>query len=403
MQKKDIVCVALPTWEGDYMKTIVQIMSLLAKRHRVLYVDYTFTWKDALMSAMGKQKAPWQRMLGISPRLRKIQTRFGSEVHVLTPPPVLPANWISSPNLYKAVMAQEGKKVGESIRSAIHDLGFESPIVINAFSPFFGVPMAGKLDESLLVYYCYDEISAAQWCGKHGAWQEDIFLKQADGVITTSESLLTAKSKINPNAYLVENGVDYNLFHQGFKELPPAKDKQKVIGYLGSVDDRIDADLLAYCFEEMPDYKFVITGRIVSQAMADRFRKYANVELRGSRQPEQLPAEVAGFHAGMIPFACNNFTKNIYPLKINEYLAAGLPVVMTDFALLNKFTSIASVAASKADFVRKLKHEVESDTPELRKQRASFAQQNSWESRVDTLEEVLQDLLEKKTAKAAVY
>nr|WP_255651104.1 glycosyltransferase [Cesiribacter sp. SM1] len=228
-------------------------------------------------------------------------------------------------------------------------------------------------------------------------------MKQADGVITTSDALLAAKRKLNPAAYLVKNGVDYNLFHQGFRELPPAKEKQKVIGYLGSVDDRIDADLLAYCFEQMPEYKFVITGRIVSQAMADRFRKYANVELRGARQPEQLPAEVAGFHAGMIPFACNSFTRNIYPLKINEYLAAGLPVVMTDFADLNEFSAIAAVAASKEDFVRKLQQEVEADTPEKRKQRAGFAIQNSWESRVETLEEVLQDLLEQKTAKAAVY
>ncbi|AHM63604.1 glycosyl transferase group 1 [Flammeovirgaceae bacterium 311] len=393
----------MPTWEGDYMKTIVQIMSLLAKRHRVLYVDYTFTWKDALMGAVGKQNAPWQRMLGLSPRLRKIKTRFGSEVHVLTPPPVLPANWISSPKLYQAVMAQEGKKVGESVQRAIQDLGFQNPIVINAFSPFFGVPMAGILNESLLVYYCYDEISAAQWCGRHGAAQEKVFLELADGVITTSEALLAAKKKLNPNAYLVKNGVDYTLFHQGYQELPPVGDKQKVIGYLGSVDDRIDADLLEYCFQQMPAHKFVITGRIMSQSMADRFRKYTNVELRGSRQPEQLPAEVAGFHAGMIPFACNSFTKNIYPLKINEYLAAGLPVVMTDFAQLEEFSTIATVAGSKEEFVNKLHQVLESDTPALRSKRAQFALQNSWESRVATLEEVLQDMQEKKTARAAVY
>ena len=158
MQKKDIVCVALPTWDGDYMKTIVQIMSLLARRHRVLYVDYTFTWKDVLMGAIGKQSAPWQRMLGLKPRLRKISTRFGSEVYVLTPPPVLPANWISSPGLYKSVMAQESERVRQSIKEAMDSLGFNSPIVINAFSPSFGLPMAGKLDESLLVYYCYDKL-----------------------------------------------------------------------------------------------------------------------------------------------------------------------------------------------------------------------------------------------------
>lgn len=378
------------------MKTIVQIMSLLARRHRVLYVDYAFTWKDMLMGALGKQNTPWQRMTGLTPRLRKISTRFGSEVHVLTPPPVIPANWISSPAMYKAVMAQESKKVAQSIKSAMDSLGFKDPIVINAFSPSFGVPMAGMLGESLLTYYCYDEISAAQWCGKHGAEQEEAFLRLVDGVITTSEALRDSKKQLNKQTYLVKNGVDYTLFHEGFQAQPPAAGEQKVVGYLGSVDNRVDADLLEYCFEQLPQYKFVITGRIVEQTMADRFRKYSNVELRGSRQPDQLSKEVAGFHAGIIPFVCNAFTRNIYPLKINEYLAAGLPVVMTNFARLDEFSAIASIATGKEAFVQCLKNELEGDSAALRQARSQFAQQNSWESRVETLENVLEKLLQQK-------
>ncbi|EMR04641.1 glycosyltransferase family protein [Cesiribacter andamanensis] len=232
MQQKDIVCVALPTWEGDYMKTIVQIMSLLARRHRVLYVDYTFTWKDMLMGALGKRATPWQRMLGLQPRLRTIQTRFGSQVHVLTPPPVLPANWIAAPGLYQTVMEQEGGKLRKSILQAMDQLGFKNPIVINAFNPFFGVPMAGKLNESLLAYYCYDEISAAQWCGRHGARQEEELLKRADAVITSSQALQESKSLHNAQTYLVKNGVDYSLFHQGFRP-EPRKETPKNCGLPG--------------------------------------------------------------------------------------------------------------------------------------------------------------------------
>ncbi|MBW3545081.1 MAG: teichuronic acid biosynthesis glycosyltransferase tuaH, partial [Bacteroidetes bacterium] len=239
------------------MKTIVQIMSMLAQRHRVLYVDYAFTWKDMLMGAVGKRNdVPMQRMMGLSPRVRKVSTRFGSEVHVLTPPPVLPANWISSAGTYKKVMAREGAKVGKCIREAMDSLGFKDPIIFNAFNPAFGVPLAGQLDESLLVYYCYDEISAASWCGKHGARQEALLLQLADGVVTTSQALLEAKRKLNKNAFLVKNGVDYSLFHEGYKA-SPSTSRQKTIGYLGSVDHRVDADLLTYCFAQLPEHKFV--------------------------------------------------------------------------------------------------------------------------------------------------
>jgi glycosyltransferase involved in cell wall biosynthesis len=392
VKQKDIVCVALPTWEGDYMKTIVQIMSLLARRHRVLYVDYTFTWKDMLMGAVGKRNTPWQRMLGLEPRLRNIKTRFGSEVHVLTPPPVMPANWIAAPGLYKQVMEQEGQKLRKSISKAMRELNFENPIVINAFNPFFGVPLAGKLNESLLVYYCYDEISAAQWCGRHGAQQEKQFLGLADAVITSSQALLESKSKLNAQTTLVKNGVDYALFHEAFTD-SPRQTMPKVIGYLGSVDDRLDAELLQYCFEQLPAYKFVFTGRIVEAAMAERFSKYSNVEIRGSRAPEQLPSEVKSFDVGIIPFACNAFTRTIYPLKINEYLAAGLPVVMTDFARLDDFVDVAYIASDKEGFVKQLKLAAEQDSPQLRTERARFAKTNSWESRVDELEAALENAL----------
>lgn len=380
------------------MKTIVQIMSMLAQRHRVLYVDYAFTWKDMLMGAVGKRNdVPMQRMMGLSPRMRKVSTRFGSEVHVLTPPPVLPANWISSAGTYKKVMAREGAKVGKCIREAMNSLDFRDPIIINAFSPAFGVPLAGQLNESLLVYYCYDEISAASWCGKHGARQEALLLELADGVVTTSQALLEAKRKLNKNAFLVKNGVDYSLFHEGYKA-SPSTGRQKTIGYLGSLDHRVDADLLTYCFEQLPEHKFVITGRIVDKAMAERFQKYTNVELRGSRKPEQLPTEVASFDAGMIPFVCSEFTKNIYPLKINEYLAAGLPVVMTNFAELDEFSSIAQVGDNKEAFVTLLKKALDEDSAESRTERAAFAKTNSWENRVEVLEQVLERLLVNKGA-----
>ena len=70
MKKPDIICISMTTWAGDYMKTVVHMMSQLAMEHRVLFVDYAFTWKDILLSLIGKSNAPISRMLGLKPRLR---------------------------------------------------------------------------------------------------------------------------------------------------------------------------------------------------------------------------------------------------------------------------------------------------------------------------------------------
>ena len=60
----DIICIAFPAWEGNYLKSTVQLMKELALSQRVLYVDYAYTWKDFIQSIRGKNFASWQRMIG---------------------------------------------------------------------------------------------------------------------------------------------------------------------------------------------------------------------------------------------------------------------------------------------------------------------------------------------------
>ena len=47
LSNENIVCVSNTTWEGFYTKSTVQILSLLAAKNKVLFVEYPFTIKDA--------------------------------------------------------------------------------------------------------------------------------------------------------------------------------------------------------------------------------------------------------------------------------------------------------------------------------------------------------------------
>ncbi len=382
----------LPTWEGDYMKTIVQIMSLLGRNNRVLYVDYPFTYKDVLYGILGKNNSPWRRVVGQEPRLRQIATDEGSKVHVLTLPPVLPTNWLSSLALYKKIMQKQSHKVRGAIQEAAETLGMQNPVVINAFNPFFGLPLAGKLNERVLLYYCYDEIKAAEWCSKHGGAIESEFLQKIDGVITTSQALFLEKRKSGAEAFLVKNGVNYTLFNKGFTKINPAADNNK-IGYLGSVDDRLDTNLLIALADKLPHLTIEVVGRIVAKEVANKLAEMPNIKLVGSSPPASLPKFLATWSVGLIPFVRNEFTKNIYPLKINEYLAAGLPVVMTPFAQLEEFNSVVRIEGVVNDFVQAVVEEIANDSNDKRLARAKFARQNSWENRVNQLELIIDSLL----------
>jgi glycosyltransferase involved in cell wall biosynthesis len=51
--------------------------------------------------------------------------------------------------------------------------------------------------------------------------------------------------------------------------------------------------------------------------------------LLGRRDYRDLPAYCARFDAALLPFRINPMTRSINPIKLREYLAAGLPVVST--------------------------------------------------------------------------
>ena len=67
----------------------------------------------------------------------------------------------------------------------------------------------------------------------------------------------------------------------------------------------------------------------------------------------------------IIPYKTNSFTESVYPCKLNEYLALGLPVVSTNLNELNKknvFNSnIFSIAKNHKEFVKKIKNELNND------------------------------------------
>lgn len=284
------------------------------------------------------------------------------------------------------MVAGQTSGIANAIRKAMEEINFVDPIVINAFNPIIGLSLAGKLNESKLIYYCYDEIRAAAWCGKHGGYMEDEFISLADEVIVTSDELFNSKSIKNQNTTLVKNGVDYELFHQAYHT---HQNKRKVVGYVGSIDFRLDYDLLESVIRAKHNFDFHFVGRITEPHQKQRLECYDNVYFMGAQQPNEIPAYMAKFDVGLIPFAKNEFTKSIYPLKINEYLAAGIPVVSTDFAPLDDFALYVTIATSPAEFMTGLEQELAKDNEAEKKERANIALNNDWSARALQVEELL--------------
>jgi len=121
-----------------------------------------------------------------------------------------------------------------------------------------------------------------------------------------------------------------------------------------------------------------------------------NVVFCGSMKLEKLPSYLKYFDCAIIPFEKTLLTKSIYPLKLNEYLAAGCPVVVTDFAPLPEFESVISIAKNDDEFVRLIDEEIKNDTKDKKLERNKLASGNSWSARVEQLWDILIKNLEKK-------
>jgi glycosyltransferase involved in cell wall biosynthesis len=386
-----IICVGQTAWAGEFQKAVVQLMGELAARHRVLYVDYQYTLKDVATGRTDGEPVPIRPLLHRTNALTQHPAPGGGSVWVWQPPVMLPVNFLP-PALHDPLAGQNANRLVAGLRAVMRQLNMRRPLIINGLNPVFGLAMLGKLDEWATVYYCFDEISISRWMRRHGARCEARYLPLVDAVVTTSEDLRQTKARLQPRTFCVKNGVNFDLFHQARHLTSPASAQPPTVGYLGTADDRLDYALLRHCAQTLPDVQFEFIGRVPDPELVKTIAALPNVSFLPPRQPDALPPLLARLRAGIIPFVCNDHTRTIYPLKINEYLAAGLPVISTPFANLDDFAGIVALADTPDAFAAAIRQALSDTDPARAQQRVDMARQNSWAQRAVEWEAVIGQL-----------
>jgi glycosyltransferase involved in cell wall biosynthesis len=391
LRNENIICIANTSWFGNYAKSTVQLMERLARENNVLFVEYHYTYKDILATWRGRQQAPVKRMLGISKRLKTIDTNVATKVLNLVAPPALPVYFLKNERIFKLLFSFNTFIYKRTLKKVIKNSGFHNPVVITAYNPFYGLSLLGKLHEKTHIYYCYDGVETGYFGDRILRFEND-FSVHADAVITTSDYLLRVKQKLNQRSFVVKNGVDFPIFQPHAKQNVFVRDRKRV-GFIGSLDPRFDIDTVEYAVRELRNYDFEFTGDMRNEAMKSRLKKYSNVKFFDPVLPNDVPPLLAGYDVGIIPYIVNEVNKNIYPLKINEYLAVGVPVVMNAFADLPEFAEMVSVAHGQEDFCKKLISEAENDSDAQISKRISFASANSWDARTKQFSEIIEKFI----------
>jgi glycosyltransferase involved in cell wall biosynthesis len=109
----------------------------------------------------------------------------------------------------------------------------------------------------------------------------------------------------------------------------------------------------------------------------------ANIRLLGSQPYQALPELLAQVDVAMIPFMIDDLIKATSPIKLYEYLAAGLPVISTPMPEVLPFVEpgVVTCAESAAEFAQAAE-ELRSTAATLRRQ--EVARQHTWVQRFQT-------------------
>jgi glycosyltransferase involved in cell wall biosynthesis len=325
----------------------------------------------------------------IARRLRRgvAPPRAVDGLHVLSPL-VIPLH----SNRY--VRALNARLLPALVRRAARRLGMRRPILW-AYVPQAEV-LIEALDPSLVVYHCVDDISAHELIDTASfRAAEDRFTARADLVLASAPALAERLRAVSNNVIDAPNVADTELFAEALapsSAAPPdpamaALPSPRIVFTGAIVATKLDLPLLVALARLRPSWSFALVGPVgpgdphtnVSALAAE-----PNIHLLGRRSYEQLPSVLRAADAGLIPYARNELTDSIFPMKVYEYLAAGLPVIATPLPALANVAEVQT-AENAEGIVRLLEQALGEDGPERRAERSRMAAAHSWDRRLEEI------------------
>ncbi len=258
----------------------------------------------------------------------------------------------------------------------------------------------------MTIYYCIDDLASSSHGARKIVTSEEQLFRQADLVFVTSERLRERAARHSDRVHLFPFGVNLERFDavRHSSAAPPADLQplaKPVIGYVGGLHQWVDQPLLAAVASRLPDMSFALVGP--AQTDVSALEACSNVTLFGQRAHPEVPNYVKSFDVGIVPYRLTDYTANVYPTKLNEYLIMGIPVVATDLPEIRRFNrdhgDVVEVAADADAFVQAIRRSLDgASTPAVVDRRIAVAQSNSWERRIAAMGTLIDRAIEKRAA-----
>jgi len=399
LKDSDLIIFSLSRWDAPYSSPSFSLAKEFAKDNRVFYIDHPHSLKDFIRNYNTPGVKSRKNALLWGKNIYTKSDKFPERLTMVTPRLTLPINFLPDGSVYNYLSRYNDKVIFDVVRQIIRDFNVKKFIFFNAFDPYFCRDFPADIKPVKKVYQSMDDLTQVPYTAKHGTRLEAEIVRKYDITLTTSQELRRLKLKHSEHVYFHPNAADFSSFQRALSEKFPRPEElrraegKKIIGYTGNIESRIDYQLLKAVIEYHPDKIIAMVGPVTTpEHKTIGLTEYPNVIMTGSKKIDELPAYLQYFDCALIPFKKNTLTRSIYPLKINEYLAAGRPVVATDFSEdIQGFKDVIYIGKDPGEFVQLIDQAVLENSDERIRARTAVANTNTWTARVDKFWEIVEN------------
>lgn len=381
MQRSYVIYATMP-WDGPW-NVEHNVAHALAQDHRVLYVDPPISPISPFR--YGLRQASLHEVAAVFDRRVRSHDRLQVFGALAVPPLTHPRSAAVSLPLVRA-----------QVKRAVERAGLESPVVVAWRSL---KELSGAAGESLRVGVVMDNLAAA---GGLLARDPADLEREMHAICRASDLLCVTSQAVQ--VMLREEGFASELLPFGFSRdlaplydaaVPPEEYKslpRPLLGYTGSIDDRLDYELITKLATHFKHGSIVFVGAVsprLSASARAALASRANIHVLGVRPRTSLPSYIRYLDCGLLPYADTEFVRYQSPMKVWDYMYAGIPILGTAALDLRRFgVPLVYYAEDHAHALELVTDLVESGdgAAELRRR---FALQNTWEMRAQRLDHLV--------------
>jgi glycosyltransferase involved in cell wall biosynthesis len=302
----------------------------------------------------------------------------------------------------RAARAANRKLLAAQIGKLARRDGLTRPILWLAIPT--AVEMIGQFDERLVIYQVSDKYDANMM--DHATdlatikKLHDQALDQADLVFYSGQKLLAEAEHGRERSFLLEQAVDFDHWSPvGDGNLEVAAAVASIprprLGYFGAIEPwLVDQELIKRAARERPEWQWIFIG---NKSRGVEIEALPNTHFLPPVAYQQLPHYAAGFDVCVLPWdTAHSFTSYGSAIKVREYLATGLPVVISPLPEYESMGGVLRIARSHDDWFRLVEEALHESDPALARARQAAVSSGTWDARAEWVSRLIEDTLTTK-------